>query len=113
MSYDISLYLDNLDTGGPEPITYCVDDIGNYTSNVAGMWDDALGHRLADLNGKNAGDSHPRLAQAVANMHAEEDRYRAMNPRNGWGGYDGALDYLTRLRDACAAHPKARIYISH
>lgn len=112
MSYDISLYLE-VDTGGSEPVEMCPADIGNYTSNVSGMWDDALGHRLADLKGKNAGDSHPRLAQAVANMLADEDRYRAMSPPNGWGDYDGALDYLTRLRDACAAHPKAQIYISH
>ena len=29
------------------------------------------------------------------------------------GDYEGALDYLRRLRDACTAHPKAEIYISH
>jgi hypothetical protein len=36
-----------------------------------------------------------------------------MNPANGWGDYDGALEYLRDLLIACAAHPKAEIHISH
>ncbi|WP_406227412.1 hypothetical protein [Streptomyces anthocyanicus] len=112
MSYDVALYL-QVDTGGPEPIDYCAADIGNYTSNVSRMWDEALGHRLADLHGQNAGDSADVLKQAVADMEARPDHYRAMNPANGWGDYEGALDYLRRLMIACCAHPKAEICISH
>ncbi|MFE9372275.1 hypothetical protein ACFYM2_21245 [Streptomyces sp. NPDC006711] len=111
MSYDISLYM-TVDTGGPEPAEFRPADIGNYTSNVSPMWTKALGHRLADLADAYAGDSFPALQRAVAAMEAEPDEYRAMNPKNGWGDYDGALNYLRALRDACAAYPKARIYIS-
>lgn len=112
MSYDISLYI-QVDTGGPEPIEYCVDDVGNYTSNVSRMWTDALGHRLADLKGKTAGDCTDDLKRAVADMEARPDHYRAMDPPNGWGCYEGALNYLRRLLVACLAHPKAEIHISH
>lgn len=112
MSYDISLYI-QVDTGGPEPIEYCVDDVGNYTSNVSRMWTDALGHRLADLKGKTAGDCADGLKRAVADMEARPDHYRAMDPPNGWGCYEGALSYLRSLLVACLAHPKAEIHISH
>lgn len=112
MSYDISLYM-QVDIGGPEPIDYCAASIGNYTSNVSGMWTDALGYRLADLKGRTAGDCIDDLRRAVADMEARPDHYRAMNPPNGWGDYEGALDYLRQLHDACCAHPKAEIYISH
>ncbi|MFD7554150.1 hypothetical protein ACFV9E_06370 [Streptomyces sp. NPDC059835] len=112
MSYDISLYL-NVDSGGPEPLEVCVASIGNYTVNVARMWTDALGHSLGDLKGTNAGDSQPALAAAIDRMTANPDRYRAMEPANGWGDYEGALAYLTALRDACAVHPKASIHILH
>ncbi|MGV9888355.1 hypothetical protein [Streptomyces sp. NPDC003395] len=112
MSYDISLHM-QVDTGGPEPVDYCADDIGNYTANVSGMWHDALGRRLADLNGRTAGDCITELRRAVADMENRPDHYRAMNPPNGWGNYEGALDYLRKLHDACCAHPKATIRISH
>ena len=108
MSYDI-----HVDTGGQEPFTAIPADIGNYTSNVAPMWTEALGHRLADLNEKNAGDSLPALQRAVAAMESDPAKYEAMNPPNGWGNYEGALNYLRQLRDACAAYPKATIHISH
>ncbi|MEU0665735.1 hypothetical protein ABZ508_26615 [Streptomyces lavendulocolor] len=112
MSYDISLHL-QIDTGGPEPVDYCAADIGNYTSNVSGMWSDALGYRLTDLKGKTAGDCVADLKRAVTDMETRPDHYRAMNPCSGWGDYEGALDYLRELRDACIAHPKAEIHISH
>jgi len=112
VSYSIHLYM-NIDTGGPEPTSVELTDIGGYTSNVAPMWTTALGHRLADLKDTNAGDSLPVLQRAVAAMEANPGKYEAMNPPNGWGDYEGALDYLRRLRDACAAHPKATIWISH
>lgn len=115
MSYDISLYLDVYSGGlwAPDVQSVCVADIGNYTSNAARMWTDALGHRLVDLKDKNAGESLPALTAAVDRMIAEPEHYRAMEPSNGWGDYDGALAYLTALRDACLVHPKAVIHICH
>jgi hypothetical protein len=77
------------------------------------MWTQALGHRLADLNETNAGQSLPTLQRAVTAMEADPEKYQAMNPANGWGDYEGALDYLRKLRDACAAYPNATIHISH
>jgi hypothetical protein len=112
VSYDISLYI-TVDTGGAEPHKFYPADIGNYTGNVSGMWTEALGYCLADLEDKTAGDYIDDLNRAVADMEANPAKYEAMNPANGWGNYNGALDYLRRLRDACTAHAKATIYISH
>jgi len=112
VSYDISLHA-TVDLGGPEPHEFCATDIGNYTSNVSGMWTEALGHRLGDLKDKTAGDCIDALKQAVDAMEADPAKYRAMNPANGWGDYEGALDYLRRLWVACASYPKATIWISH
>lgn len=112
MSYWAYLYM-NVDTGGAEPAYVELAEIGNYTSNVWLMWADALGHSLADLAEKNAGESLPAIQRAVADMEANPARYEAMNPPNGWGNYEGALDYLRSLRDACAEHPKATIRISN
>lgn len=99
MSYDIHLEM--------------TVDIGNYTSNVAPMWTKALGYRLADLHTKTADDALDDLRRAVQHMQDHPDVYRALEPSNGWGSYDGALDYLRRLLDACTTHPEAMIRISH
>ena len=107
MSYD--LYL-RIDTGGEEPAT--VHSVGNYTSNVSGMWSQALGYPLADLDGRLADAAIPDLRRAAWNMANNPDVYRAMEPGNGWGSYEGARDYLVSLLGACLEHPKTIIGVS-
>lgn len=107
MSYDIYL---EIDTGAEYPAT--VVDCGNYTSNVSGMWKKALGERLAEFDGRNAGESVPLLDAGIKAMSSSPDEYREMNPANGWGSYEGALTYLVDLRSYCAEHPKTTIRVS-
>lgn len=108
MSYDLYLLID---TGG-EHLT-CVVELGNYTSNVGGMWAEALGYRLGDLDGRNAADVIPDVTRAVKCMEADPAKYEAMNPDNGWGSYSGALAYLRSLLEGCIEHPKTQISVSH
>ncbi|MEV7014073.1 hypothetical protein [Streptosporangium sp. NPDC051022] len=111
MSYDIWL---EIDTGAPEDELPMVVEIGNYTSNVWPMWMEALnGVRLAEFHRAPCSEAAGPLAEAVTRMEATPAIYQAMNPENGWGNYEGALAYLRRLAEACAKHPKCRIYISH
>lgn len=106
MSYDIWL---EIDTGGPEPATVC--EIGNYTSNVSGMWRDALGRSLGDYHGAPCSEAAGPILRGIERMRTDPARYEAMNPENGWGDYEGALKYLERLYEACTQHPKATIAI--
>lgn len=107
MSYDIWL---EIDTGAVEPLP--VLEVGNYTSNCGPMWAKALGgRRLRDFNKAPCSEAAGPLAEAVKRMEADPDTYREMNPPNGWGDYEGALDFLRRLADACAENPKCRIGI--
>lgn len=108
MSYDIDLMID---TGTGELHTIC--DVGNYTSNVSAMWCKALGgFTLSSLNGRIAGECVAMLETAVEHMRNNPDDYTPMNPRNGWGNYDGATDYLCMLLNACKKHPKTTIIVS-
>jgi len=108
MSYDIWL---EIDTGGPEPAI--VHEVGNYTSNVVPMWAKALGGTsLGEYHGRNAGDAVTELRAAVARMDAEPAIYAAMNPPNGWGESRSARDYLNKVAQACADHPRTTIHIS-
>ncbi len=105
MSYDIYL---EIETGGAEPAT--VGREFNMTSNVAPMWRHA-GANLAEFDGKTAGAMGPLLDAAIVRMMVNPDTYRAMDPPNGWGDYEGCLEFLRELRDEFNRHPNATVRV--
>lgn len=108
MSYDFAL---EIDTGGQMPAT--VADCGNCTYNVAPMFYKALGEGgINKLHGEEAWKVIPKLEHAIEHMEAHAADYRELNPPNGWGNYDGALEYLRGILKACKEHPKCTIRIS-
>ena len=108
MSYDVSLMID---TGAGDPIEAV--EVGNYTRNVSPMWRDALGGKLlSEFHDAPCSEAAGPLAGAVKRMEADPEKYRAMNPPNGWGDYEGAIDYLRRIAEACASHTKCTLWIS-
>lgn len=106
MSHDVYL---QIDTGGKEPVTVFSS---NYTSNVSGMWAEALGYPLSELDRRRAEDAIPELRRAAWQMANNPEKYQAMNPPNGCGNYEGARDYLVEILNACLNHPKTTISVS-
>lgn len=91
---------------GPEDI--------NMTSNVAGMWRLA-GADLAAMEGQPASQVLVALASAVRNMLCEPAKYRALEPDNGWGDYEGCVGYLVRLAMLAGSQEDGStpFYVSH
>ena len=58
-------------------------------------------------------DAAPLLNDAIKDMAAHPQKYEPMAPENGWGSYDGALNYLIRIREMCMEHPLATIGMSY
>lgn len=106
MSYDVWL---EIDTGGERPAR--VSESLDPTYNLAPMFALALGMGLRDLTGKTGADAQPILRKAVAAMETDPRRFRALNSPNGWGSYDGALEFFRLFLADCVAHPKASIHI--
>lgn len=115
MSYDVYLvvdtgrtYTDHRDgTIKPNPVSVWET---NYTSNCSRMWCTA-GVDLHDLEGMSASEAAPRLEAAIEEMRTNPGKYKAMNPENGWGDYDSALQFLNDIRNACRLHPKTTVHI--
>jgi len=109
MSYDIDL---TIDAGGPEPIN--LGFYWNYTSNCVPMWRRAMPvtDGLAGMDGMQAGEAAAILAAGISAMKAYPDEYRALNPENGWGDFEGQLAELERLLAECRRAPRARIEVS-
>ncbi len=110
MSLDIYLEM-TLDTGN---VDYCVTLFdANITHNVAPMWIEAgVYDALYESDGKYAGDISEILINGLIDMKRYPEKYRAMNPANGWGNYEGALKFLDGIATACMHYPKALIRIS-
>lgn len=107
MSYDVYL---EIDTGGAEPAA--LGDSLNYTYNCGPMFRLALGRDgINSLEGELAGTAIQTLRSGIAEMEDEPGKYKALNPENGWGSYEGALQFLRDILTACVRHPKATIRV--
>jgi len=85
----------------------------NYTSNVSCMWREA-GCDLAEFHGRPVTEFAQPLADAIETMKADPERFRAMNPPNGWGDMDSCVDNFLRplLREAQIVNQSARVCVS-
>lgn len=106
MSYDISL---SINTG--RRMTQIVD-VGDPTYNLSEIFYRALGRDLTDLDGWRAQEVIELLQAAVKRMRDDMPSYKAMNPPNGWGTAEGALETLVKFAEACESHPLATVEIS-
>lgn len=106
MSYDVSL---EMDAGGPSPMDYYV---GNYTSNVVPIWTKAMyGHEFAGFDGRQARECVPYLDEGIRQIETWPERFRELEPENGWGNLEGAMEYLVKCRDAFLRYPLATVKV--
>jgi hypothetical protein len=52
------------------------------------------------------------LRKGLELLRAEPDKFRALNPSNGWGDYDGFIGWVERYLAACEAYPDADVDVS-
>jgi len=52
------------------------------------------------------------LTKGIALLESDPERFKAFNPENGWGSYDGFVKWLKNYLEACKAHPHASIEVS-
>ena len=96
-----------IDAGGENPAE--VAECGNMTWNVSPMYYDALEleHGIRGLDGMDGQSALKHLNKAISKMVRNAEKYRVMNPENGWGNYDSALHFLEVIRNSCVKNPKA------
>ena len=52
------------------------------------------------------------LREGLGRLRAEPERFRALNPSNGYGNYDGLVSFVEAYLAACEAHPEAEVSVS-
>lgn len=88
----------------------------NITHNL-GRMADAAGLYAPMWRPDEHGWTHARdliepLRDGLAALQADPDRFKAFNPENGWGDYDGLLDFATSYLAACMKWPDAEVRVS-
>lgn len=79
----------------------------NYTWNVGVMWfeiypDDVS---MVLIEGMTGEASLSKLIHAIKELEANPDKFKGMNPKNGWGSYDGFLNFVKELAKAAIDYP--------
>jgi hypothetical protein len=96
MSWDATLIDDRGHQEGWWDYTHNTNDMANSVIHP----DDDTGQswwRILDGMEGKAGAAF--LGRIIEGLEADPDRFRAMNPPNGWGNYDGFLGVLREMRD--------------
>ena len=62
-----------------------------------------------DLAGKNARETASMLRIVESNLILNGFELKKLNPPNGWGSYEGAIEFIHNLANDCEEHPDEEI----
>ena len=51
------------------------------------------------------------LTLGLSNLHAQPEYFKQFNPENGWGTYEGLVDFVEEYLDACKKYPDAKVSV--
>lgn len=86
-------------------------NLGRMASAVSEEFYKAL-WRPEELKITQAHELIPFLLAGVAKLAEDPDTYKALEPENGWGDYDGLFDFATSYIIACMKYPNANVSVS-
>lgn len=52
------------------------------------------------------------LTAGLLALQSDPNKFRELNPSNGWGSYEGLVRFVSRYLDACKEYPEAEISVS-
>ena len=59
-----------------------------------------------------ASDIAPLLHEGMVKLISSPEEYKKYNPENGWGEYDGLVNFVREYYNACLTNPEAELRIS-
>lgn len=100
------------------PQEYETDEV--YTANIThnlGTMADKAGVYYAMWRPEEKGWTHAKqlispLEAGLEALKADPSAFRKLNPDNGWGSYDGLVEFVEGYLEACREWPDAEIEVS-
>lgn len=88
----------------------------NITHNLTDMAEEAgiygIVWRPDENNITHAKQLIEPLKAAIKSLKDEPERYKKFEPENGWGSYDGFVEWLKEYLEACEKYPEAEVEVS-
>lgn len=108
---------------GQEPVVLSAEygvDCTVYERNIThnlGKMADAAGVYYACWRPEERGWSKAKdliepLSSGLDQLTSDPEKYKAFNPANGWGDYDGLVRFVSDYLQACRSYPEATIRVS-
>ena len=79
----------------------------NKMAEAAGIYKELW--RPEELNITTAQALIDPLTAGLARLKNDPDYFRQFNPANGWGSYEGLVEFVDAYLEACIANPDATI----
>ncbi len=114
MSLDFSLHIKEFNSDGYEIFGTTEIFTKNITHNCNKMMiaaTDALYDALYNSDGREARDIIPALTYGLTKLTQNQEEIKKLEPSNGWGSYDGLIDFVCDVLGACVKNPNATIYV--
>lgn len=68
--------------------------------------------RPDELGIKQAGELIVPLREGLERLRSDPEKFKALNPENGWGSYEGLVNFVEEYLAACEETPDAEVRAS-
>lgn len=82
----------------------------NKMADAAGIYEACW--RPEEIGITHAKQLIPLLKEGLQELRSDREKYKASNPTNGWGDYEGLVDFVQDYLGACEQYPEATVYAS-
>ena len=87
-------------------ITHNLNQMANQAGLYGYLW------RPGELGITKASDLIAPLATGLSFLKSHPDELRRFEPSNGWGTYEGLVEFVEKYLEACQAFPEATVQVS-
>lgn len=100
---DVPVYEYESDTLFSANITHNLNTMAEEAGIYQHLW------RPGELDITLASQLIDPLREGLHRLKSDPERFEALNPKNGWGSYDGLVEFVDKYLDACYQYPDATV----
>jgi hypothetical protein len=97
---------DEAETLFDKGITHNLNTMAREANIYEALW------RPEEINISIAKELIPILEKGLEKLLKDKDHLKTFNPENGWGSYEGLVNFVREYLTACKEFPEATIVIS-
>ena len=105
MSLDVSLQAVRITEVYTANITHNLTRMAKEAGIYEALW------RPEEIGVTKASELIVLLRKGLKKLRADPERFKALNPENGWGSYSGFVPWVEKYLAACEENPDAKVEV--